>query len=223
MRRPSKSRHLQVECLTEPPKFFAPFLPAKIVLDLVIGRARGAASPTFNAELPVSGARFLPLVLRLAIQWEGTELMVMARRLWCLISTWVDIMAMVMAWVMDVAVAQFPSELATGNAGPKVVNITTSRRMSIVCVVELHARAPQSLPTLLFHLQCISQAVTAWGQILAWVLARWVTPPVQVLSQLVQVALGLELGLGNSLADLPPVNTLYLQVWVLLRVGMVHQ
>ena len=80
-RKPSRSLHLQVASLIELPKVCVHFRPAKIDLDLVIGRVLDAASRTFNVEPPVSAALSLHLVRLPAIQWAAMELMAMARRL----------------------------------------------------------------------------------------------------------------------------------------------
>lgn len=80
MKKPLKSRPLRVVSWTEPPRSFAPFLLARTDLGRVIGPAQGAASPTFNAEPPVSVALSLPLVPLPATRWAGTERMVMVRR-----------------------------------------------------------------------------------------------------------------------------------------------
>lgn len=81
MKRLSKSRLLPVGSLTELPRSFVPFLPARIVLDLATGPALGAASPTSNVEPLASDARFPPLVrLPAAIRWAVMELMVTDHR-----------------------------------------------------------------------------------------------------------------------------------------------
>lgn len=125
-------------------------------------------------------------------------------------------------WVTDAVVAQFLSELVTGNVVLKGANTTTSQRMSTASVVELHVRAPPLLPTLPSHRQCINQAAMEWVPTPAWVPGQWAAPraPAHLLS--VPAALALAPGLVNSLAVRHQVSTLCRLVLELRQADMVH-
>ena len=134
MRRPSRSRRLQVGSSIVPPKSSRLSLPPRTDRVLVTGIARHADSPTSNAAQPASVARSQRLVLMSTHMAAMVAILTTDSKD---IKATTEVITDMVLIITEEATVQYLLEQVTGDAVLKAAHTTTSRRMLIAFDAEL--------------------------------------------------------------------------------------